>query len=225
MAISPIGGAVNHTTSVVALATNYSPIAGNIVIVGVGTRNAGTPNTSAMSVQDNLSNFLTAGPAIADAGVATFKNVYLFYYTAPLGVTSFTASWTTTAGAVSVFIEEYSGAAGGVNPVGAATSVASTTANVSLVSTQANSFVSGVLYFPDNTNLGTLTSGNSQQSINISTFRGRLADNTAASSGTTVSLTNTLTAADWMAAAVELLPNISAGGPSNNSLMLLGCGI
>ena len=223
MAIAPVGGTTNTNTVSTTVAATYSPTAGNIVVIAVGTTTTG-PNTSNMSVVDNLSNALTAGPSVP-TGTAN-ETLYLFYYTAPSGVTGFTANWTTSANNSSIYVEEYSGALGGVNPVGAtnaSTANPASPATVSLISSQNNSFVVGGLFFPGNPNLGTLTSGHSRQTIN--TFSGRFADNTAASSGTSVSLTNTIGPNQiWTAAVVELLPNTPPSGPPKNSLMLMGCG-
>ena len=222
MAINPVGGTATHATLVTTLAATYSPTAGNIVVVGVGTGGA----SSALSVTDNLSNTLTAGPSITNGQGADIS--YLFYYTAPSGVTGFTAHWTGTANAA-IYLEEYSGALGGVNPVGgsnASTAVPASPVTISLISSQNNSFVVGSLYFPGNPNLGTLTAGNSRQSLNDGGDTGRLADNTAASSGTSVSLTNTINANQgWAVTAVELLPNAAPpANSSHNFLMLMGCG-
>ena len=222
MAISPIGGTTAGGTLVTTLAATYSPAAGNIVVLGVGTGGA----ASGLSVVDNLSHPLTAGPTITNGQGSGILS--LFYYTAPSGVTGLTANWTGTANAA-IYLEEYSGALGGVNPIGASnasTAVPVGPATVSLISSQNNSFIVGALYFPSNPSLGTLTSGNSRQPRDVSGSRGIFADKTAASSGTSVSLTNTVNSGQgWEAAVVELLPNAaSPGGPSKNSLMLMGCG-
>lgn len=209
MAISPLGGAVNTTTSNVnTLSVNYSPTLGNTVTVAIGTNSEGAAATG-VSVQDNLSNNLTVGPTVTSSGV-----IYVcsqFYYSVPSGVTSFTASWTnaTSSGGVTLFVEEYSGV-GSVNPAGVSNSGVSAPATISLVSTVNNSFAVGILYYAISTNLGALTSGSQRQvSPNTSKLRSRLADQTAASSGSTLTLTNTTSGnTNWASTAIELLPPI-----------------
>jgi len=199
--IAPVGGNSATTASgVSSQAVVYSPTQGHIVVIAVST---GITLISALSVKDNLNNTLTPGPSISDGAQHITQ---IFYYTAPLGVTGFTASWTTNSG-VSVWVEEYSGALGGVNPSGVTNQGNGTgPVTVSFISTENNSFIVGVLESDSSTTTPSMSSGTSRQVVTTNPMRGRLADNTAASAGTSVTLSATFIGAHaWQAAAIELL--------------------
>lgn len=223
MAITPVGGAVaSSTSSVSTLAVTYAPTAGNIVLAGIGTNKTGA-STTGMSIKDSSNNALTAGPT---SSPTTGIVGYLFYYTAASGITSFTASWTgaISSGGVTLFVEEYSGALGGVNPTGNQAADTTTSCSVTFTTTQNNSFFAGLLYFPGSSNLGSLTSGTQRQiSPNTSGLRSRFADITASTAGSSVALTNSAPSTFWSATGLELLPNAPFTGVANG-LMMMGYG-
>lgn len=98
--INAVGGANNAAAgNVTTLSAAYAPTAGNAAVVMFQT--SGT--ITGLTVKDNLGNALTAGPTIGEL---------IAYYQSPVpvGVTSYTATWTTARHA-SIAVEEYSNVA------------------------------------------------------------------------------------------------------------------
>lgn len=204
MAIAQVGG------SAVGIATNttgsitYSPTPGNIVCLFL----SGSVAISNVSVVDSNGNSLAAGTV---AGGLVFP----FYYTATTGVTSFTASWTTTA-TVNIVLEEYSGAIGGVNAslAGNTATGVGTTATITVTTQDNNDWVVAGLAAINQ--VITITVGNQRQASASGASKLKLADNTVASAGS-VSITGTLTSATWAIALLELRSVAQGGGGSTSN--------
>lgn len=171
MAIAAVGGAANQAnTNVTTLTVTYSPTAGNTVLLFFNANGAFT----ALTVQDNHGNTLTAGP--------TVNNVASFYQTnVPAATTSYTATWT-TGRQCSLAVEEYSGAPA-VNPVGNTASGTSTTGTVTLAITASNNFIVCGAGSPQTMAVSAGTTLRQQTLVGNTAAPLTLCDNTSASVG------------------------------------------
>jgi hypothetical protein len=195
MAIAAVGGANNNSAgaNVTTLSVTYSPTAGDTVVLFFITNNT----IAGLVVKDSAGNTLTQSTAIGFSG-----NFTCWYQNnSPAGITGYTATWTNAVNA-GIAVEEYSGAAGGVNATNNATAAAtSATASVADTIMQANNFI--VAGMASGQTL-TATVGTQRQQVTAGAARVTLQDNTSAS---VASVTNTATqpsSSAWACIAVEL---------------------
>jgi hypothetical protein len=194
MAIAAVGGANSNSASVnvSTLSVTYSPTAGNTVVLFFITNGTIT----GLVVKDSAGNTLTKSTATGFSG-----NFTCWYQNnCPAGITGYTATWTNAVNA-GMAVEEYSGAAGGVNATNTATNAATSgTSTVSDTVLQANNFI--VAGFASS-QTATTTVGTQRQQVAAGGARVTLQDNTSA---TVASVTNTATQTStaWAAIAVEL---------------------
>ena len=195
MAIAAVGGANNNSAgaNVSTLSVTYSPTAGNTVVLFFITNNTVT----GLVVKDSAGNTLKESTAQGFSG-----NFTCWYQNnSPAGITGYTATWTNGVNA-GIAVEEYSGAAGGVNATNNATAAAtSATASVADTIMQANNFI--VAGMASGQTL-TATVGTQRQQVAAGAARVTIQDNTSATIG---SITNTATqpsSSAWACIAVEL---------------------
>jgi hypothetical protein len=213
MAINYISGAVNSaSTSVNTISVTYSPTAGNtlVVFVGINVSNAG------LTVVDNLSNSLTAGPTLT---LGTSISSSCHYYTVPSGVTSITASWTTNR-ECGIVVLEYSGVvAVNASLSGNAVDGTSASPSITVTSQDANDYiVAGFVC----SQVFTMSTGTQRQHVASGTHN-YCGDNTSSTAGS-ITLGGSQTSANWIALAIELRASIGTPGVSSNQLMMMGCG-
>jgi|SRR5271157_394610 len=221
MGISQVGGNIaQETTGATSLAVTYSPTAGNCAVLFFIT--GGT--SSGLTVQDNLSNTLTAGPTATlpsqgtGSGIPTLASFYQF--PVPAGVTSYTANWT-TARQASLVVEEYTNVVA-VNASLSGNSAAGTGTTVSITVTTLlnNAWIVGGLA-DDNSQTPTGTVGNQRQQTTTPTGRIVLVDNTVVLVGSVTCTATVGSSSPWGAVALQL----QAGGGGILELALLGCGL
>lgn len=205
MAIAFVNGATNNGSGVQTVSVTYSPTAGNIVCVFISFNTAVTN----ISCVDSSNNPLTAGPGVSNG----FQGA-CFYYTAASGITSFTVSWTTSAG-VNIACAEYSGVVGPVNaslPGNTATGN-STTASITVTTQDNNDWIVGGMLA---TTTITVTVGNQRENAATAAVKLKIVDNTVATAGS-LSLTGTLASGAWAIAVLELrsVTVLTAGSTSN----------
>lgn len=204
MAIAFVNGAVSTSASFVLTAsTTYAPTAGHIVGIAL---NNDAPVTGT-SIVDSNGVTMTAGPSASNG---TTSALQMFYYICPASApASFTANWTTSAG-FCMLVGEWSGALGGVNPVGIATTSSGAAQSITLTSTGANSFIVGAI--------GTIVAsnspvtGNSRETNSAGPIRTRLLDNTSAASASALTIATSSSSVSWTAAGIELLLSPASGG-------------
>ena len=159
---SSTGGATTETVT-------YSPTAGNATVLYFATGGVIT----GLTVNDSLGNPLSAGPT---SGLLTS----FYQYPVPSGVTSYTATWTTTHPPASFIVEEYSGATA-VNAAlsGNTASGSSATATLTVTDDEAGDIT---VFGFCSTNILTASVGNQRHQVNGSSNVARLTtvDNTSA---------------------------------------------
>ena len=194
------GGGTHNTAALgTTITATYSPTAGNQIVAWVDTGAAVT----GLSCADNNSHALTPGPTVTISGV----NLAGFYGTAITGATSYVCSWTTST-TPSITLEEYSGVSSVNATLSGNTASGSTSPATITVTTQDNNdWIVGGLAASSQTL--TVTVGNSRQAVTTTAVRQVLVDNTVATAGS-LTLTATLTNANWAAAVIEL--RTAAGG-------------
>lgn len=213
MSIAIVSSAKVSTTTGLTATLAYAPVAGNIVVVFVNL--LGT--VGALVVKDNLGNSLTAGPTITNTTVLAS-----FFYTAPSGVTGFTATWTTSRTSALVALE-YSVTSGtmSVNASLAGNTASGTglAQSITVTTQDPNDWI--VVGIGDSALTFTAVTGTMRQTV--STAPKMLAmDNTSASAGS-LTCSSSSSSAVWGAVALELRFTPSVGGPKNQA-MLQGVG-
>lgn len=195
MAINFVGGNKNNAGANTTILSNYTPTAGNAVIVFLSVNGAVTNVTCV----DTNNNPLTAGPT-ATNGTTIIFSFYILY--SKTGATSFTCNWTTSR-VSSITLEEYSGANGiNANLAGNSATGTSATASISVATEDNNDWI--VCGLADVGNTLTASVGNSRQSVISGTScRQILMDNTVASPSS-VTCSATLTSSAWAVVAIEL---------------------
>jgi len=202
-AINFVGGGKNGGISGTATsqAITYSPTAGNTICFFLSTTGSGV---SSITVKDQNSNALTAGPTANKTNGTTITYIYSFYGIAVTGATSYTASWTTGT-SPSTVLEEYSGV-GSVNASLSGNTAIGTTspATITVTTDTNNAWVAAGISAPAGSI--TLTSGNSRQSETTG-YALTLADNTVVTAGSiNIAATVTGGAIAWAIALLELKP-------------------
>jgi hypothetical protein len=211
MAVAFVGGGSAVASGTTSHAITYSPTAGNTVVAAIMFAQA---TYSGLTCVDNNNHALTA--VTTSGGLLN-----LFIGTAITGATRYTFSWTTSE-TVALVLGEYSGVVGtGTNGTN---SGSTSPAQVSVVSTKANSFMVAALGVKGISNTFTAVTGNLRESDDNSSVSAALMDNTAASSGSSITNSASLSAVTaWDAAAVEIYPTQPASG-TVNLLMMMGAG-
>lgn len=202
MAVAFVNGLNNSNTAPgTTVPVTYTPTAGNMVIIVVGTT---TTLSGAFTIVDNHSNSLTANTIITD-------KAYLFSYIAPASVTGFTITFPSTGPTVNVTLGEYSGAStfGATNTASSGT--AQTSGSISVTATMDNSWlISG---FSDGTGTFSALTGTLREQAGTASKIG-LIDNAGTGAGLTI--TNLLSfgsSSAWNAFAIEIgTPIIATAG-------------
>jgi len=212
MAIAYVNGAMIDIggTTAVTLTVTYSPTAGNEIVLDVSFEQAVT----AVSCADNNGNALLLN-GTAGSGANT-DLTFQFYGTAIAGATSYKVSWTTGA-TCAICITEYSGVLriGATNQTNSGNSAAP---SITVVTTGPNSFIAAAMTASAGRSITFTTGHMRQQEIGLSAV-----DNTAASSGTSVTCAGTVFSAPWCAVAIELLS--VAPPPNLGDLFQFGWGM
>lgn len=187
------GTAFTQSTPVTTITITYTPTAGNTVVLFLQSN-----GISAVTVQDNHGNALTAGATSILNGGAQSR---VFYGTAAATVTGYTASWTTSSG-MGISIEEYSGVISvSAALTGNTATGSSSPATISQV-VPANSMI--VAGFDTRTSSPTATVGTQRQISTAANPQHILMDNSTVGAQT-LSCACTFTALTWSAAALVLV--------------------
>lgn len=192
-----VGNANGGTPAATAASVTYSPTAGNTVVAFLGLGAA--PGTFS-GVLDSASHALTAG-AFINSGINVY--LYCYYYTAPAGIVSFSASWT-NATEWGLTVVEYSGVTSvNAGQSGNTNTGVSTTPSITNTTQDANDWIVAGLANHSLSNEISITTGNLRNMDAGSPINLTVADNTSATAGG-VSIIGSQTSTAWAAVSIEL---------------------
>ena len=174
----------------------YSPVAGNTVIAFLALAGVNAISTFV----DSKGNSLTAGGSVVGATIS----LYCYYYTAPSGVTSFSASWTNTP-SWNLTVVEYSGVTSiNAAQAGNTNTGSDTSPTITNTSQDANDWIVAGLANHHLNNEISITVGNLRNKDAGVPSNLTVADNTSASPGSVTITGSQTTATAWAAVSIEL---------------------